>query len=605
MNRKQITALMALGVAVGCGGGGGGGRGGTAAPITGNGVIASALPVAQRDSAGYDFRSITLNSVKGAGYVTALGEAPTGTQSIVAHAPLNEVERQDALLTVTEDSFFDRVGSIASVPSAAGVTVYGATLSLTSNGAGDIFRRNQLSATTAQWSIALDTTSSESYVAVVTSAKQLLAFTGGEGEPGLVHGLNGGQLTQIASMNSAIGMKAVEYKNVVYIGAMTNSVGGGAAKLYRMLNGAIEEVVFPASAGGNGLRQEFVGMLSVAGVSSPSVAPTQSGSTAPVASPVAVDLLVVAVGSFDRNSRAGAGGQVLIHDGKDWETMLALNGEAPTSLQFIDNTLYVGTTGGKLLYRDVDGKWVEEPGLPANDGVTALLARDQATLLIGLRGKNGAQMLIRTAKGGGVSGAKTYYLPTVSSILAQRCTSCHTAPGMPAAVSVWSITAAANTDGDFTSTVAEGANLVTKGSGGAGHVGGNAFQGNEAQVVQQWITDGSLKQAPVAPPPPPPPPPATGLKYLTSIKPIIMARGCAATGCHNNPGRLLVLALANDNADWTSFRNQSNAANPAQSPVLLRPAGTLNHSPTFASFAPGGADYNTIVQWINDGRLFQ
>ena len=94
-----------------------------------------------------------------------------------------------------------------------------------------------------------------------------------------------------------------------------------------------------------------------------------------------------------------------------------------------------------------------------------------------------------------------------------------------------------------------------------------------------------------------------GLKYLTSIKPIIMARGCAAAGCHNSAARLLQLALQDDNADWTSFRAHSNLADPPLSPVLVRPGGQ-NHPLAYPSFAPGGADYATIVQWISDGAQF-
>lgn len=608
MNRKHVSAIMALSLAaVGCGGGGGGGGGSVAGGVTaGAGVIASALPVATRDPQGYSFQSVGLNSVKGAGLVTALGEAPTGTQSLVAHAPLNELERQDGMLVVTEDSFFDKVGSIATVPSSGtGMVTYAATLSVTGAQTGDFFQRQSLTASSAQWSIALDTDKSEAYVASVGSNQAFLGMAGGEGQEGVLYGPG---FAQIAIMGSAIPMRAVEYKGLTYIGALGNNVGGGAARLYRMLNGAIEEVNFPASAGGNGVRQEFVGMISVAGTSSPSVAGTQSGSVS--TSPV--DLLVVAVGNFDRLTHAGMGGQVLVHDGKDWEAMVSFSGEAPSGLALIDNTIYVGTTGGKLLFRDVDGKWVEEPNLPANDGVTALLARDKATLLIGLRGKSGAQLAIRTALGGGIGGSSTpYFLPDVSSILANRCAVCHAAPGQPAAVAVYGITAAANTDADFTATQAKinttspaMSSLVVKGDGGNGHVGGKAFQGNEKQVVLDWIAAGAPKEKVIAPPPPPPPP-ASGLKYLTAVKPILMAKNCATAGCHgNNPGRVyqLSVGLTADNADWNATRNESNPAVPAQSRLLLKASG---QSHPVNAIPVGSTEYNTIVQWINDGRQFQ
>ena len=610
MNRKHVSAIMALSLAaVGCGGGGGGGGGSVAGGVTaGNGVIASALPVATRDPQGYGFQSVGLNSVKGAGLVTALGAAPVGTEALVAHAPLNEIERQNGSLVVTEDSFFDRVASVATVPSSGtGLVTYAGTYSVTGAGSGDFFQRQQLSSTSAQWAIALDTDKSEAYVASVGSSQTFLGMAGGEGQEGVLYGPG---FAQIAVLGSAIPMRAVEYKGVTYIGAMSNTVGGGAAKLYRMLGGAIEEVNFPASAGGNGARQEFVGMLSVAGVSSPSVAPTQSGSTAPTASAQPVDLLVVAVGSFDRLSHAGMAGQVLVHDGKDWEAMVTLSGEAPTSLAFIDNTIYVGTSGGKLLFRDVDGKWIEEPNLPANDGVTALLARDQATLLLGLRGKTGAQLAIRTALGGGVGTTARYYLPDVSTILANRCAVCHSGTAMPAAVGVWSITASADTDADYASAQSKSdlANpdqslLVVKGDGGLGHVGGAVFQGSEKQTVIDWIAGGALKEAPVAPPPPPPPPPpGGGLKYA-DIKPIL--QGCAVTGCHgNNPGRVFQLStgLVNDQSDWNNVRSECNPGLPNQSRLLIMGSGTTPHP--VALIQNPSANYDMIIQWINDGRQF-
>ena len=97
----------------------------------------------------------------------------------------------------------------------------------------------------------------------------------------------------------------------------------------------------------------------------PSVAATSTSST--------VELLFVAVASWDTQSGAPIGGFLLATSGAGFDVVRSYSGDAPTALAWEDDTIYVGTAGGQLSYRDANGLWNDESGLPAHTTITSLV----------------------------------------------------------------------------------------------------------------------------------------------------------------------------------------------------------------------------------------
>jgi len=610
------TATLAL-VACGGGGSGGGGGGGPVSPGTQRGDFDKALPAMQRDANGYSVESTQLNQIAGAGVATALGVAPNATDTLVAHTPLNEVERIDGSGVTPEDSFFVAARSIAATSSQS----FAGTMDPLTNGNGDVYRRLQ-NGNTGAWSLALDTQNSEAWVATVSS-QTVLALTGGVGQEGWVHELDSAdnQFKAIASVDSNTPTSAAAYKGSYYVGAFDNS--SGAAKLFRVLGSAVEEIQIPGAGGGG--RQEVTAIMvvdTVAPTQSGSTAPTQSGSIAPAQSgsstTVPDQLMVLAVGTFDGNRKDGLGGFIALTDGQDFEVIESFSGAAPTALAFIDNTVYTGLTDGRLLYREPAGDWAEETIVPANDGIFSLLARDSTTLHIGVKGQNGAELITRHG-GGAAAAPDVYFLPDVSNILAAQCASCHDGSDPTLGVTaqtVFPLSSTADLDADFTEATQRvdtadpaGSTLLTKAIGQA-HGGGVIFsQGDpEYDTFLDWIDQGARKEAPAGPTGPTGPTPQPKLGYIQDVKPIIMAQDCAS--CHfqggvaGNTGFILSAGLADDNADFAAVRGETNAAQPSASDMLVKNDGTQGHtggSPWTAQ--ANDPEWQTIVDWINDGRL--
>lgn len=594
--------LAASGFAVaGCSGGGGGGGGGfsVAPPIT-TGSVSSDLPTVSRDPLGYTWSTHDVSTVRGS-RVTALGVAPTGTQSFVAHFPLARVDVYDGALAPGGTLFFD-----AQSMAAVGTRSFAATANALRAGAGDVFEfRNN------RWDVILNSADNEAVVGVVDS--QLYAATGGINKRGELRRIDitTSASSSVALMDSCVPTAIGERNRELWLGATSNAQTGGKARLFRLSNGTtLEEHAIPGSGEGTlNVRHEITAFASVAIVKSGSVAGVGSGAVAPVGTAV----LVFSIGGFDVASNDGVSGSIVATDGKAFEVLHSFTDDAPTALAFIDNTIFVGTAKGKVLYRAASGTFVDEPGVPATlTGIESLLARDSATLLIGGKSVQGAFLVRRAGNTGAtVSTPVTpnyYYLNDVKTLLQAKCASCHMSPGLPTAVTVYGLSPNMTNDAaDHTATrgkvdLTNPANslLIRKGTGGANHLGGAAIAPGspDAQLLTAWVQQGARLSATTTPPTQTPP-----KTYVADVKPILVARQCAS--CHTAAaGRQFRLATpASDAADYAETMQEVNSATPENSPILRRPAQLLSHPVRL--IPQGSAEYNTILQWIQQGARMQ
>lgn len=482
----------------------------TYGPINGVGILSSALPMSNR-APNYQFASTPLDNTSGS-FVSAATTAPGGSGVVASTEPMRQLFSLVSGAPSMLGNLPFRITSMATAanPGSAGQpAVFVGMGDTLSNGNGDVF----LLGPGGPQSI-IDSGASEAYVAPVNNT--VLALLGGEGQPGMAVDLFTN--APVGSFSNGIPTRAVSYLNRVYVGATGNQLGGDVARLYRVTNGVTEELAIPfQNPGSANQRQEFVGMVVVTGTTT--VAPmTSSATVQPVGSPIS--LLAVAVGNFDRMTRAGMGGAILLHDGLQWETLLTFSNEAPTCLAFADNTLYAGTTGGRLVYRLPDGSWLNEPTLPMLQNVGAVVSTPNA-FAVGVGAPNGAQVLFRSigmAPPPPAPAPRTpapamtpppsqtpppqtstapKYLPTIAAILANRCTSCHANN-----VSPYRLTPLANTQNDFAATAGRtnGANpaaslLLTKATG-QGHGGGLQLPINspDYNTILAWIQGGTPLQ---------------------------------------------------------------------------------------------------------------
>jgi hypothetical protein len=601
-NTGLVAAILAAsGFAVaGCSGGGGGGGGFSVAPPITTGSVTSDMPTVSRDPRGYTYSTHDVSTVRGS-KVTALGVAPTGTQSFVAHFPLARVDIYDGALAPGGTLFFD-----AQSMAAVGTRSFAATGNALRAGAGDLFEfRNN------RWDVVVNSADNEMVVGVVDS--QLWAASGGINRRGELrkHDATTNAFSSVALLDSCVPTAIGERNRELWLGATSNAQTGGPARLFRLSNGTtLEEHAIPGAGQGTlNVRHEITAFASVAIVKSGSVAGVGSGGVATVGTAV----LVFSIGGFDVASNDGVSGSIVATDGKAFEVLHSFTDDAPTALAFIDNTVFVGTAKGKLLYRDANGTFVDEPNVPSTlTGIESLLARDSATLLIGGKSVAGAFLVRRAGNSGStVTPPVTpnyYYLNDVKAVLQAKCASCHMSPGLPTAVTVYGLSAnMANDNADHTATrskvdLANPANslLIRKGTGGSNHLGGAAIApgGPEAVLLTAWVQQGARLSATTTPPAQTPP-----KTYVADVKPILAARACAS--CHTAAqGRSFRLATpANDTADYAEAMQEVNTTTPESSAILRRPAQLAGHP--LRVFPQGSADYNTILQWIQQGARFQ
>jgi hypothetical protein len=614
MNGRTLTSLVAVLVAcgvyaAGCSTGGGGSGGGSAAvgitPAQ-SGTLTEGLPVVQRDPQGYDYTAVNVNTIRG-GQIASVAPAPVNTAVFVADAPGGNIRLvDDRAVSVSGNTFYE-----AQSMAVIGTRIYAGSANRVRSGAGDLFEF-----VNNAWAMVIDSPDSEMVVGSVSSD----AFTGAGGGAASIYAAHGGEnsegalllldpmtnrFQQIASLNSAIPTAIAGREGRLFVGA-TDSRGGGARLLKLDVNAQtsalqLVDIQVPGGGGGFNSRQEITSMVSIGTVASGSIVP------------IVTEVLIVAVGSFDTATGAAISGTVFATDGDQrYEVIANMNGDAPRAVLFHDNTLYVATDAGKLLYRAATGDLVEETTLPATiTGIGAAISRDPANMVLGCRSATGAVLLRRIGKSGFVATpTDRYYRPDVKAILQSRCAVCHVAPGLPAATAAYNVTMTNDTT-DHTTTRSK-VNLTTpsmslllaKAIGQQNHLGGPVIQAGspDYNVLLEWVSQGARFEAATAPPVPPVQAPKT---YVADVRPILAAKNCAS--CHVSQSNFrLTATLSNNTTDHAEVLGEINTTTPELSDILRKPGtiGGVTHGGG-RLIPQGSTEYNTILLWIQQGARLQ
>lgn len=581
-----IAATTTFGV-IGCsgGGGGGGGVGSTAAGSTGQ--VSSGLPTPSRDAAGYSFASFYQPAVNIQGAtVSAMQVATVGTQTgvLIADSPFSNVA---AAASGSPANFEVKLNFDASSMATIGTQTYAATANRDAPGAGDLYRRDDATGT---WTLIEDSGDNEMVVAAVSSSDLYTAR--GSVESAMKIKWNG---TEIAAVNSARPTAATGFKGNLVVGATFAGSTGGAASLYELNGSTPTEIKIPVNGIGGGVFQEVTGMT---------VAKINSGTT------VTGEFLFVSVGEFDITGNALSGSVLVTTDGQVFEQIANYNGDAPTSIAWVDSTIFVGTAGGALQYRDAAGDMIDEPGLPTLQGISSLTVNG-TDLYIGATTSVGAEVFVRLpgsgSSGGGVTPPPTntdyFYDTDIAPIFAARCASCHNG-GLPAAETAWPLTNPASALADHTEVQSrlDLANpsdslLIAKAVNDDPHVGGEVIRKTEPeyQILVDWVAQGALFDNSTNTPPPPAP-----KTFSADVYPLVQAD---CMGCHAG-GTGGYTASGNQTASFNSAVSKTNQT-PGQEAMslLLRKAarsnGTTHGGGTI--WAVGSVKYNVVLEWIQDG----
>ena len=589
---SMATLIASTAFAFGCsgGGGGGGGTGSTAAGSTGQ--VSSGLPTPSRDAAGYSFNSFYSPAVniKGA-QIAAMHVAPVGTQQgiLIADSPFSNVAGvASGTAAVFETKFNFDASSFATI----GTQTFAATANRDAPGAGDLYVRDA----NGNWTLSEDSGENEMVVAAVSSA-DLYTARGSIASPMKIK-WNG---TEIAAVNSARPTAAIGFKGKLVVGASVSGATGGAASLYQLNGSTASQIKIPANGIGGGVFQEVTSMQ---------VAQVTSGTS------VTGEFLFVAVGEFDINGNALGGSVMVTTDGKVFEQVANFNRDAPTSLAWIDSTIYVGSAAGTLSYRDTKGVMIAEPGLPTLSGIQSLTVHG-TDLYIGATTSAGAEVFVRLPGSGSVTPGpvtptpKDYFYSTdVAQIMAAKCASCHNG-GIPAAQTAWPLASPANALVDHAELISAGGgriNLATpaaslflqKATNDTPHVGGEVIKKTDADyaILLAWITQGAKFDNSVTPPTP-------VAKTFNGDVFTLVQTDCM--GCHSG-GTGGYTASANQTTSYNSAVSKTTQT-PGQEAMslLLRKAGRTNGTTHGGGtvWAAGSAKYNVVLQWIQDGVLRQ
>jgi hypothetical protein len=320
------------------------------------------------DPDGYTWDSYYQANTSPQGYVSTLQPLATGDLLVAAvPARIDGIPPDDGAARV-EASLPSPVSTTASV---GGVT-FAATADPSTPGAGDVYAR----ATSGTWTLAFDGPRREARV--VSLGPTLYAVSGDAQDGALVHARDAidGGWRQAADLGRCVPGAAVAYRGEVWIGA--RGPDGDPARVFRGAGGtwaAVREP-FDGREPSSGERQEVTALL-------------------------AVDrFLFAAVATFDPGG-APAHGQVMALGKERFKRVADLTLDAPLALAYVDETLYVGTRRGRLLVLDRAGSTLElrlVAELPTNSGVFALAPRDARTLLVGVQGPYGAEVLRRVAR---------------------------------------------------------------------------------------------------------------------------------------------------------------------------------------------------------------
>jgi hypothetical protein len=190
-----------------------------------------------------------------------------------------------------------------------------------------------------------------------------------------------------------------------------------------------------------------------------------------------------------------------------------------------------------------------------------------------------------------------FYNPHARQTLATYCTSCHS-DTTNAAYNAYALNGFPVDDVSFANTVMrgdlnnpEGSLLLQKATGAVTHGGGAVLKTTDPgyEWLLNWIRQGMVKDEFSKGP----------RIFVRHIQPVL-DRQCF--GCHSNGAGGYTVG-SNLNTNYQEMLSVTDPNNAAGSAVLTKNDGTRNH----AGGAPWGAntpERTLIIEWINDGRLF-
>lgn len=190
-----------------------------------------------------------------------------------------------------------------------------------------------------------------------------------------------------------------------------------------------------------------------------------------------------------------------------------------------------------------------------------------------------------------------YYNPQVRQVLYTYCTSCHSDVTSPA-FNAYELNGFPTDDMSFQNTVMkcdpndpEGSLLLQKATGAVAHGGGAVLQTSDPgyEWMLNWIRQGMVKDQFSAGP----------RLFVQHVNPLLSSQ---CFGCHS--GGTGGYTVGNDvNVNFQELLSVTDAANAANSLILRKNDGTLGHAGG-AGWRVGTPEYDLIVEWIQDGRLF-
>jgi hypothetical protein len=192
-----------------------------------------------------------------------------------------------------------------------------------------------------------------------------------------------------------------------------------------------------------------------------------------------------------------------------------------------------------------------------------------------------------------------YYNPHVRSVLLTYCTSCHANSSNPAALGAYELSGFPTDINSFNETKArtndmdpEASLLMQKALGNLSHGGGKILDRSDAgyAYLVNWVRQGARLDEFVNAP----------RTFARDIQPILNRSGCF--GCHS--GGAGGYTAGNDlMTNYNEFISVTETANPANSRVILKNDGGLNHAGG-APWRVGRVERDVVLEWIADGRRY-
>lgn len=541
-------ALLALGLAAAGCSRSSGPPGSTAAALTAPDVT-RLLPVrVARPAAVTSLTTAWAPATPAGSAVVALGAAPGG-ELLAAVSGVGRVVRLPAAGPAVDEVLLPHdVTSFATVGSA--------TLLATGNPralrGGAVYRRDG-----ASWRLDRDATRATAVVAALGSWTYAVSGDARQAGSGAQasKARPGAAWTDVAVVFSGAPAVALGHRERLWVGGRSSTDDG--ARLARGLDGSWLEARVPLEAA-PGERLAVVGLAAGAN-----------------------GVLYAAVAGEDARDGLPTRGALLAWD-EPSEALVALatlEGDAPRCLAAAEGTVYLGTAGGRVLWLDEQGALREEPGVPANDGVQALLAHAGA-LHVGVRGATGA-LLLRRPLGDGLAVARITpaFGPTaggtqvellgvgLEDVTAVRLGG-QPLDGIAVTSSRVTGTTRAYTTPGFVDVV-----VVTASHGTVTLPGGFEYR----------VAGGG-----------------SGPRYSPTVRDVLTNRTCR--GCHN-PSMVPQFPLTqptpgiDDDVDYPVVRSKTNLNDPVQSKLLTKPLGS-GHATIFAS--TNDPDYVKLLDWVRN-----